>query len=320
MQPEAFSISGRKSGTTIAAGIACGVGAGALWGLVFLVPAILHAFGPFQIAIGRYATYGLLAAAIIGRRWPALLRKLDRRDWLTLAGLSLCGNTAHYVFLTVAVKLGGVPMTSLVIGFLPVVVTVIGSREQGAVPLAKLIPSVLFSVAGMVAISWQTLVYGEGERSWDQLMALLCAIVALATWAVFAVWNGRTLHRLDHVSSQEWSLLTGVTSGLEALLLIPAALLFERTSHSTGDWLNFLFVCSSVALFSSIIGFALWNRMSRLLPMTMVGQMILFETFFALLYGFLWDHRLPAILETAAILFLFSSVASSVAAHQAERS
>lgn len=319
MQPEALPGIHKPGETHIAAGIACGAGAGALWGLVFLVPEILHAFGPFQIAIGRYATYGLLAAAMIGRRWPALLRKLDRRDWLILAGLSLCGNTAHYVFLTVAVKLGGVPMTSLVIGFLPVLVTVIGSREQGAVSLRKLVPSVLFSMAGMVAISWQTLVFDNGEQSWDQLTALLCAIIALATWAIFAVWNGRTLRRLDHVSSQEWSLLTGVTSGLEALLLIPAALMFEQTFHSAGDWLNFLFVCSSVALFSSIIGFALWNRMSRLLPLTMVGQMILFETVFALLYGFLWDHRLPTILETAAILFLFVSVTSSVAAHQAER-
>lgn len=36
-----------------------------------------------------------------------------------------------------AVQLGGIAMTSLVIGFLPVAVTIIGSRDPGAVPLRR---------------------------------------------------------------------------------------------------------------------------------------------------------------------------------------
>lgn len=67
---------------------------------------------------------------------------------------------------------------------------------------------------------------------------------------------------------------------------------------------------------SSIIGNGLWNRMSRLLPLTMVGQMILFETLFALLYGFLWDWRTPSGLEGAAILFVLASVLTCLAAHR----
>mgnify|MGYP006920679532 CR=1 FL=1 len=45
-------------------------------------------------------------------------------------------------------------------------------------------------------------------------------------------------------------------------------------------------VSIGIAVAASILGNALWNRMSQLLPLTMVGQMILFETLFALLYGF----------------------------------
>jgi drug/metabolite transporter (DMT)-like permease len=60
----------------------------------------------------------------------------------------------------------------------------------------------------------------------------------------------------------------------------------------------------------------LWNRMSRLLPLTMVGQMILFETLFALLYGFLWERRLPTVLELAAFLLVVASVLSCLAAHR----
>ena len=56
--------------------------------------------------------------------------------------------------------------------------------------------------------------------------------------------------------------------------------------------------------------------MSRLLPMTLAGQMILFETLFALLYGFLWDHRVPTFPETLAILFVSVSVLSGVMVHR----
>jgi drug/metabolite transporter (DMT)-like permease len=81
--------------------------------------------------------------------------------------------------------------------------------------------------------------------------------------------------------------------------------------------MKFALVSSGVAIFASIIGNALWNRMSRLLPLTLLGQMILFETLFALLYGFLWDERLPTIAEGVAILLVVASVLSCVTAHRA---
>jgi drug/metabolite transporter (DMT)-like permease len=71
-----------------------------------------------------------------------------------------------------------------------------------------------------------------------------------------------------------------------------------------------------VALAASIAGNALWNRMSRMLPLTMVGQMILFETLFALLYGFLWEQRLPTAWEVAAMLLVVAGVLSCVRAHR----
>jgi len=65
-----------------------------------------------------------------------------------------------------------------------------------------------------------------------------------------------------------------------------------------------------------MLGNALWNRMSRLLPLTLVGQMILFETLFALVYAFLWEQRLPTLLETIAFALVVASVASCLAAHR----
>lgn len=301
-------------------GIACGIVAGALWGLVFLAPELASAFTPLQLAAGRYLAYGLFAVLLVLPRWRTLRAGLGLREWWALAWLSLLGNILYYALLATAVQLGGMAMTSLVIGFLPVAVTVIGSRDHGAVPVRKLVPSLLLGAAGILCIGWQSLGDALGDAKTGMPMAgmtgLLCAVGALVSWTVYAVGNSRWLARLGHVSAHDWSLLTGVVTGAQALLLAVPAFLFATSGHAAGDWLRFAAVVTGVAILASIVGNALWNRMSRLLPLTLVGQMILFETLFALLYGFLWEQRLPTGMELAALVCVTGSVLSCVAAHR----
>ncbi|CAO3376600.1 DMT family transporter [Azospirillum argentinense] len=305
-------------------GVACGIAAGAVWGLVFLAPELASAFTPLQLAAGRYLAYGLFAVLLVAPRWRALRAGLDLRAWWALAWLSLLGNILYYALLATAVQMGGMAMTSLVIGFLPVAVTVIGSRDHGAVPVRKLAPSLLLGAAGILCIGWQSLggslggALGDGRAgmAMAELTGLLCAVGALVSWTIYAVGNSRWLARLGHVSAHDWSLLTGVVTGAQALLLAVPAFLFATSGHAAGEWLHFAAVVTGVAILASIVGNALWNRMSRLLPLTMVGQMILFETLFALLYGFLWEQRLPTGMELAALVCVTGSVLSCVAAHR----
>lgn len=296
-------------------GVVCGIGAGALWGLVFLAPALVHEFGPVWLTIGRYLFYGLFSACLIAPLWRRLLPLLGRREWVALGWLALAGNVLYYLLLSSAVQLGGIAMTSLVIGFLPVAVTIVGSRHQGAVPLRRLVPSLLLCAAGALCIGWQALDVPEGGSAARQLAGLACGIGALVSWTCYAVGNRRWLTRLEQVSVHEWNLLTGVMTCALTLLLVPFALWFFGESHDGMEWAKLAGVSAGVALFASMIGNALWNRMSRLLPLTLVGQMILFETLFALVYGFLWERRLPTALETAAFALVVSSVISCLAAH-----
>jgi drug/metabolite transporter (DMT)-like permease len=148
------------------------------------------------------------------------------------------------------------------------------------------------------------------------LTGLLCAIGALAAWTAYAVGNSRCLARLEHVSAQDWNLLTGIVTGAQAVILIPVTALVEPIHHTMAAWLHFASVVIGVAILASIVGNALWNRMSRLLPLTMVGQMILFETLFALMYGLLWEQRLPRPLEILAFTLVAVSVLSCIAAHR----
>jgi drug/metabolite transporter (DMT)-like permease len=297
-------------------GIAYGIGAGALWGLVFLVPELARDFGPLHLAAGRYLAYGAIAAVLLAPRWSSTLAQLTRDDWLALTWLGLLGNTLYYVLLASAVQMGGIAMTSLVIGFIPVLVTVVGSRDAASPSLAGLAPSLLLAAAAAICIGWQAIASPGAGSTMNQLAGLLCAIGALVSWATFAVANSRCLARVDKVSAHDWSLLLGVATGAQAVLLLPAALVLEPQGHAAAAWMRLLALSGGTALLASVVGNALWNRMSRLLPLTLTGQMILFETLFALLYAFIWERRLPTPLEVLAMVFVVASVVSCLAAHK----
>jgi drug/metabolite transporter (DMT)-like permease len=272
----------------ILAGILSGAGAGALWGLVFLAPELVPGFSPLEQAIGRYLAYGLMSALLVVPRWRTIRPLLTPRIMWTLAWLALAGNLFYYVLLVSAVQMGGIAMTSLVVGFLPVAVTIVGSRQAGAVPLRQLAPSLLLCVAGALCISW----------------------------TAFAIGNNHWLRRMEGIGSQDWNFLIGLATGAQALLFLPLVPWLGSGRHDAADWTRFAIVVIAVALFASIVGNALWNRMTRLLPLTMVGQMILFETGFALLYAFIWEARLPTLLEGTAFVLVILSVLSCIAAHR----
>jgi len=297
-------------------GIGFGVAAGALWGLVFLAPELARDFTALQLAAGRYLVYGLISAGLLVPRWRPLRVWLKGTHWRGLVGLSLLGNILYYVLLASAVQWGGVAMTSLVIGFLPVAVTLVGSRAAGAVPLRRLAPSLWLSALAIGCIAWQAMAGTHVQDQPHRLAGLLCAIGALAAWTAYAVINARWLARLHHVSAHDWNLLTGVVTGALALLLVPAAVLTDTATHGSEAWVRFAAISTGIAVFASILGNGLWNRMSRLLPLTLVGQMILFETLFALLYGFLWERRLPTPVELLAVIALVASVLLCVRVHR----
>lgn len=313
---DALPITPRPTASSLTTGLACGVGAGALWGLVFVAPALAGEFSPLQLTVGRYLCYGLIAALLLGPRWRRVRASLGRGDGWRLAWLALFGNTLYYVLLAAAVQAGGIATTSLVIGFLPVAVTLAGSRDHGAVPLRRLAPSLLLGALGVACIGWGALAGPAHATESRPLVGLACAVAALASWTAYAIGNARCLARLPQVSSHDWNLMTGLATGAQSLLLLPLALWLGAGDHDAGAWAKLGAVSLGVAVLASIIGNGLWNRMSRMLPMTLVGQMILFETLFALLYGWLWASRWPTALELVALGCVIASVVSCLLVHR----
>lgn len=303
-------------------GVAYGVMAGALWGMVFLVPRMLADFSPLLLSAGRYAMYGLVSLAAALPMARSLLRRLTREDFVALVKLALVGNLLYYVLLSSAVHLIGIAPASLIIGVLPVTITLLGRRDHGAVPLARLVWPLAMVVAGIVCINVDVFTSAAGGAPvgvLTRLAGLACALGALACWTWFAIENARYLQRQTHFSGNEWSVLWGVVTGVLGVSLwiviglwpagsIQPALAAER-------WHSFWLLNLGLAIGASWLGNGLWNAASKRLPLTLSGQMIVFETLFALLYAFIYDHRLPRPLEMVAIALLVAGVSWSVRQH-----
>jgi drug/metabolite transporter (DMT)-like permease len=308
-------------------GVVCGLLAGAMWGMVFIMPELLSAFSPLEMAVGRYVCYGAIAFVLMLPRLRSLVARLERSDYFALLRHALAGNIVYYMLLALGVKLAGVAPTSLIIGVLPICVTLMGRNDHGAVPLRQLAMPLLVTAAGIACINIDVFRHASaaGASLAGTVAGVLCASGALLCWSWYTLDNARYLKRNPHYSSAEWSALYGLSTGVIALLMgaLAFAVFGDDVTGAAGaasgrDWTLFWTCNGLVALGASVIGNHLWNVASRRVPVTLSGQLILFETLFALLYGFIYKQQLPRPLEIAAIVLLVAGVTWSMHVHAQE--
>jgi drug/metabolite transporter (DMT)-like permease len=308
-------------------GVMYGMAAGAIWGFIFLAPRLLPDFSPLMLSIGRYVMYGLVSLAVALPFARTLAAKLTRADLIALAKLALVGNLLYYVLLANAVQLVGIAPASLIVGILPVTVTLAGRRDHGAVDLRRLVGSLSLVIAGIACINLDVfrdlLTHADSASAasvFRRLAGLACAIGALTAWTWYAVVNARYLRANDHFDGNEWSVLWGIVTGVLGAVLglivwmLPSGAV--QATVSAERWQLFWIVSAALAAIGSWVGNMLWNAAAKRLPLTLSGQMIVFETLFALLYAFVYEGRLPRAPELLAVILLVTGVCWSVRQHK----
>ena len=303
-------------GSRAMVGIAAGLAAGALWGLVFVAPRMVGDFGMVDITAARFVVFGAVAALASatrprGRRWPS-----PRQAGAAL-GLSVLGFSGYFLLLACAIDTVGSAVPSLVIGTIPVWMMLLG-RPPG-LRLATLWPGLALTAAGlalMTAAAWPTAAApgGVGGAAMGQIATGLgLALLAMASWTVFGLRNARWLQRHPEVHATDWANWLGLATGLSACVLWLAAGSSWAQLRSHPDGALFLAVALAGGIGSSWLATVLWNVASQRLSASLCGQLIVSETLFALLYAFLWDGRWPLAMEWAAALLFVAGVAVSIA-------
>ncbi|MFK8332977.1 DMT family transporter [Pseudomonas sp. BJa5] len=291
--------------------------AGAMWGLVLMVPQLLPEFSPVLLSCARFVLFGVVTLVLAIPMRKALGRLTLKDVWM-LGRLALIGNLLYFICLVAAIQRLGVAPASLIVGVLPLTITLYGRHDSGGVALKQLIGPLALILAGMLCINLQTFAVEQGPVG-DKIAGVLYALVALACWTWYAVHNSRCLKLSGHFDSHQWSVLCGVMTGLFSLVLVAALALWQpaqlQVDAPIERWSLFWLYSLGCAIFGSWLAALLWNAASKRMPLTLSGQLIVFETLFALLYAFIWRQSGPSLLEAAAIVLVIGGVCWSMRQH-----
>jgi drug/metabolite transporter (DMT)-like permease len=301
-------------------GVVFAILAGAIWGGVIIGPSLLPEFNAVLISSVRFALYGMISLLVALPFASRLLSRLTRRDAWMLLRLSLTGNVLNYALLGASVQLSGVTVAALINGMMPVAITFLGRSDAGSLPLTRLKLPLLLVFLGIVSVSLEhTGVQVASTSLSSRLLGLACGFSAVACWSWYATHNARYLKQ-SHFNSSEWSTLTGIVTGIVAIVFgIAALMLFPNlvpAEVESSRWTTFLWVCLFLALCGSWLANGLWNACSRRMPASLSGQMIVFETLFACVYGFLFSQRMPGLMEVISILLLVGGVVWAAKRHR----
>lgn len=295
-------------------GIAAGLAAGALWGLVFVAPRMVPQWSSVDLTAGRYAAYGavsllVMLAGLRERRLPTVAQA-----WGAL-GMSVLGFSGYYLLLVLAIRDAGTEVPTLIIGTIPIWVMLLG--KPAGLQWKSLVPGLLLTGAGLALMMAWPHGGGGGDAAGPQYWrGVLLAVLAMACWTAFAILNSAWMRRHPDVNATDWANWLGVATGVGALALWLAAGSSPAEMAARPDQGLFVAVSLAAGVGSAWLATVLWNIASRHLSASLCGQLIVSETLFALLYSFVWDGRWPTLAQGAACVLFTLGILASIKAHR----
>ena len=267
-------------------GIFAGLAAGALWGLVFVVPRMLtvgsSSYSAVDLTAGRFAVYGLVAALAMvlsfGRRASPTMRQA-----MAAIGMSMLGFTGYYLILVLAIKDAGTAIPALLIGTIPLWIMLLGKPQN--LRWSALGPGLTLTLAGLVLMA-STELTANREGGVNFWRGIGFALLALVSWTAFAIVNSAWLKRHSEVKATDWANWLGVATGFDALVMWLVAGSPIQQLAARDDLLRFTLLSLVAGFGSTWLATIFWNMASQRLSASLCGQLIVSETLFALLYPF----------------------------------
>ena len=301
-------------------GVLSALGAGLIWGSVFVMPLLLPDYPGGVLAFGRYLAFGVIALPL-GWQARRALRTLDRDDWREALKLSLVGNILYYSTLATAIQLAGAPLPTMIIGTLPLVIAIVSNLSERTLPWRRLAPALLV-LAGGIALVNQTEMQRAMQLEGDPLRYAAgagFAVLATACWTWYPLRNARWLRHRPSLSAATWATAQGLATlplalgGMAAATVYYQVLAPDPRGLPLGpDPLAFILWMLALGLLASWLGTLLWNAAAQRLPTSLSGQLIVFETLSALAYAWLLRGEWPDAVTLAGVALLVAGVVLGV--------
>lgn len=288
-------------------GILCGLITGAFWGVPFLVPQILTDYAAIYLTLGRFGFFGLISLLFLPKVL-AYVKALSGRDKIRVVLLSLSGFSLYSFLLFWSIpKAGGVAAT-LIIGLLPITISLFGFKEKRITK--DFYVGIFCILTGLLILTVPALHASEAdlERA-EKALGYLGCLVCLGLWTWFANQNSKFLRKHPTTDPMTFSAVMG---GLSLFVVIPMVFVVVDQPMSflltREDIKQYIFWAIVLGLGSSWAANWLWNICSKNCPPQISGPLIVSETFFGLLYTFLFQVRLPNSYELLSIVLSLAGV------------
>lgn len=288
-----------------------------IWGLIFVVPQFMDGFSSIEVALGRYFFYGLISSLILCRAFFRSSFQYPRSIWFKALVFSFFTSFGYYPFVVLSLRFSTPAICTLLLGLSPITIAFYGNWKQKEGDFRFLILPSIMILFGLLIINAPQIMEHDFPATF--LLGLFCGLLALGTWTWYAVANARLLKSHSELKSSDWSTLLGVAT-LFWVLLFGVIFGFLLSDHWEIDkfttmspaLISYLTGAAVLGFLCSWVGAYLWNKASYSLPLSVTGQLMVFETIFGLLFVYLYEQRLPPLWEVVGIVLLLTAVSLGV--------
>lgn len=298
-------------------GISLALSACFIWGLIFIVPQFMSNFNSIEVVIGRYFFYGALSVLLLLKARLKGLCSYPLSVWIKAFFLSFLAG--YYLWILLGIRYTSPEICALILGISPITIAFYGNWKEKEGNFNQLVLPSFLILVGLIMINAPHIMLTDS--SFDYIIGLSCSIISLLSWSAYVVLNSRYLKSNPSINSNDWATILGFATLLWTIVgcLICCACMWgeldlQRYFVWNQDTLKFYGGCAILGLLCSWVGGALWNKASVYLPVSLAGQLMIFETIFGILFVYILKQEFPTPLESGGILLLLGSVAYGIRA------
>lgn len=302
-------------------GVFWGLAATFLWGSSYLIPLLAPEYNPIYITLSRGFFMGLCALFVVLFSLKRY-RALSPADWWYAARISVVGNFLQGGFLFTSVLYAGVPVAGMCFGAVPVCVALISNwrdkkRGKPYVAMKKLALPLSLIILGFFACNvteFQTLISMGNISAEEFFFGLACGLISTAMWTWYPIRNADWLQDHPDKSPALWQ-------GAQSLTLLPIAAVAyvvyrifdsDNAPFFGNEPEQLLFAGIYGGIICSYIAGIFWNICSKRCPTALVGQMLVFETIFSVIFGHIYRWQFPTPILCIGFVMLLAGIMYSL--------
>lgn len=289
-----------------------------IWGLNYVLPGLMTGYSALEVTLGGYFFLGVLSCLLMAGKGKEKWLSIPKKLWLRALGYSLVVNILYYLALVTGLRYSNASVIALLMGLSPITLSFYGNWRRKECSYRHLMLTSFFIGAGLVCVNWEAFFSLSGQASWEYLLGLMCGICALVAWNWYIVANADFLKKHPLISASDWSSMIGVATFIWVLLIVPLFFIFSspedlsKYSSIGQPFYYFLAGCLVLGLACSWLAFFFWNHGSQFLPLSLAGQLTIFETIFGILFFYLLEASFPSFLELFGMVLTLAGVSLSV--------